>query len=147
MLDPYLDAIVEAAESGAQCPPIWMTLTSGDLVVGTPRASHAVVEGTREGIVAANFSVGTLESRRKIEERRAAASAQADAAVAHFKTPVEPLEAQAITLANAIVVRADGDSAKVGVLRLNLETVAAWWLVSTQFKGKTGNLVGVGVSF
>ncbi len=32
MVDPYLAALARAAEAGTQCPHIWMTLHSGDLV-------------------------------------------------------------------------------------------------------------------
>jgi hypothetical protein len=141
VLDPSLTAIVKAAESGADCPALWLTLTSGDLVVGTPRASEVFVEGTRK--VLAHVDLG-FESPRKIDKRRAAASAVAEEATAHLDAKVEPSEGRAITLANTTVVRSGGNSAQIPVLRVNLDTIAAWWIVSARFKGKTGTLIGVG---
>ncbi len=72
MVDPYLAAIVEAAEGGSKCPQLWMTLTSGDLVVGTPMASDIFVSGTHKAVVHANTRPPKmLEGQQKISERRA----------------------------------------------------------------------------
>ena len=99
MLDPYLAAIVQAAEDGAECPILWMTLTSGDLVVGTPRASDVFIEGTHKSLVAANVVIpGAFESQSKIDKRRAAGAALAEQAVAHLDAKVEPSQ-RAMTVA------------------------------------------------
>ena len=43
----------------------------------------------------------------------------------------------------AIASSSGGDSAEIPVLRVNLDTIAAWWIVSAKFKGKTGAIIGV----
>ncbi len=144
MVDPYLAAIVEAAEGGSKCPQLWMTLTSGDLVVGTPMASDIFISGTHKAVVHANMM---LEGQQKISERRATTAAVANETVAHLARAVEPSQGRAITIADATVVRSGGDSAQMTVFRVNLDTVAGWRLVSAKFEGKTGTLVGVGIGF
>jgi hypothetical protein len=86
-----------------------------------------------------------LETQQKINERGAATATLADETVEIFARAVEPSQGRALTIADATVVRSGGDSAQMTVLRVNLDTVAGWWLVGTNFKGKTGTLVGVGI--
>ena len=74
-VDPYVAAVVGAAESGAVVQAIAMALTSGDLVKGTPRPSQEFAEVSYELLgTVPNVGIGGPEQRaRNACEREEAA--------------------------------------------------------------------------
>jgi hypothetical protein len=123
-MDPYLVAMVRAAQSGEPCPPVWMTLNSGDLVTGTPTRSDRFVEETA-GALASRYQSRGLK-RRSSEET--VGRSVAEVAPMRAVNP-DASEPTTITLADArIRWGGRGDGADLPVVRVALDAVALWWL-------------------
>jgi hypothetical protein len=127
-MDPYLVALISAAEAGEPCPPLWFTLTSGDQVVGTPTKPGEFVDGS-------SAPLHERYGRRGFLNRQ---SSETDALADAHLAPLSRADAARadsgyVTLENARVRwggRADG--ADFPVLRLALGTVALWWIAGGQ---------------
>ena len=127
----------------------WMTLTSGDLVTGTPRPSRDFVDGTFQALILRHHASKKLRLPIKdLHEREAASIEQATAEIKPFNVNVDSGERQAITLVDVRVLwsgRPDG--ANIPAVRINLDAVALWWIAGgAEFKGGTGKFfVGVAI--
>jgi hypothetical protein len=127
-MDPYLMALIAAAEAGDEIPPVWFTLKSGDLVVGSLARSDRFIDDTAQALVKRYAKRGGVLKRANdnADERAAAHLAALEAAR-------DETSSQFMTLANARVRwggRAAG--ADFPVLRVNVQTIALWWLAGGQ---------------
>ncbi len=144
MIDPYLAALVHAAEDGADTPALWMTLYSGDVVTGTPCPSGMFVEVSHADLYQRHYR----EPGRKKGDRQQAA---VDAATQDVR-PLRETDGsrhETVTLKKARVLwggRTDG--ADLPIVRVNLNAVALWWLAGgKEFKGGSNAFFGVGIAF
>lgn len=126
-MDPYLAAIAAAAERGEECEPLWLTLASGDLITGVPAPARAYIDATYHALLDRFNRGGRTQARRQASQ-----SAAADAArevIASVNINLAPGYVETITLTNAKVVWGGrGDGADLPAVRVNLSTVALWWM-------------------
>lgn len=141
-MDPYLMALVAAAESGEECPPLWCTLTSGDLVSGTPTRSVEFVDASEQALTRRYGKRGGL-LKRAADNPEALAAARLSA----LHAARDQTSSQYMTLAGARVRwggRSDGG--EFPALRVALDAVAVWWLAGGQeLKASGGFFAGVAI--
>ena len=140
MADPYLEALVRTVEEGAESPPLWMTLGSGDLVTGVPRPSRDFVEGSFRALIDRYNHSEQLRLRiRNKDERKTEVERLAAAGVEPFNVPVDRSSAdlQTLTLSDVTVMWSGRDGgAQIPVIRLNLDSIALWWIAGgREFRG------------
>lgn len=143
-MDPYLSALLAAAQADEPLPPLWATLRSGDLLTGTIASPRRFIDTTYHQL-ANRFDSGGVRkgSREQAKER---AIEHAAAAIRPFNIEVSPGE-ETITLIDLkIYWGGSGNGVALPSMRLATDAIAGWWLAGGQpFSGGGNFFVGIAV--
>jgi len=126
-VDPALLHLLNAAESGNDCPVIYL-LAGGWLIQGTPVASRVLLVDTQNYFYE---QISQSREARKFRGSPAEKDAVIRAAVASNVTPIGQLEpgvSAVFTLASASAYPPGAPMIHMRVVRVPLTTIVAWWI-------------------
>lgn len=151
MEDAYLASIVRYVEGGGEPVKVSMTLTSGVVVTGLIRPAAFFTAVSQQQVHDERSKVirPPGETFRAAKARTdAAAKAGADQIAALFPDE-NGSGGEVITLSDVMIAWSNGDGLTLPTMRLNHDSIAAWWLGSTATPFKrskdSGALFGVAI--
>lgn len=155
MIDPDLTTLAEKAAAGVSCPPVFLALSSGAIITGTPARGDVfdedAIQAIRQEVWDAQFMVRN-KRRPDNERKRLLAEATDDLRATARGMQDREIPDGVLVLAPARWLPPSGDGLAVPTMRVALDQVAAWWVGPTAEvieaqRPKGGVAFGVGALF